>query len=86
MPEQPDEPRQPRKLLTIKDLIDRFSISRASIMRMVDEGTFPRPIKTSAQKLGWRPEDIDRWEASGGRPTRRVKPPRLKKPPKPPER
>lgn len=75
-----DEPQHlpPRKLLTMRDLTERFNVGRKTIMRMLADAAFPPPVRTSSKRLGWRPEDIDRWEAAGGFPPRGTR----KKPPK----
>lgn len=39
-------------------------ISSASVWRKVKEGTFPAPVKISANVTAWRVEDVRAWLAS----------------------
>ena len=36
-------------------------LSRTSIWRQVDRGTFPKPVKLGPRAVGWRASDIEEW-------------------------
>lgn len=36
-------------------------LSRSSIYQMMQDGTFPRPIKLGKRAVGWRAEDLESW-------------------------
>ena len=43
-------------------------ISRSTLWRRVQQGTFPEPVKLSARITAWRAEDVRTWiAAQGGR-------------------
>lgn len=48
-------------ILSRKEVERRTSFSRTSIYRMMGSGTFPRPIRLSANRVGWLESDIDRF-------------------------
>lgn len=39
-------------------------IGRSTIYRMMDAGTFPRPLRIGPGNVRWRRSDIERWKAS----------------------
>lgn len=41
----------------------RTGLSRTTIYRRMEAGTFPRAVPISAGLVGWRETDIDRWVA-----------------------
>ncbi len=46
------------KLLNARDVCATFGISRATLYRRVDDGTFPRPIRFGGA-VRWLPADIE---------------------------
>jgi len=48
-------------ILTRKEVEKTTSISRTSIYRLMQKGQFPKPIRLSANRVGWLAEDIDNW-------------------------
>ncbi|MFM9939431.1 MAG: helix-turn-helix transcriptional regulator [Hyphomicrobiaceae bacterium] len=48
-------------LQSIKEVTSRISISRAQIYRLVDAGTFPRPVKICGGRIAWVKSEIDGW-------------------------
>ncbi len=44
-----------------KQVEARTGLSRSSIYQKVAEGTFRKPIRISAQSVGWLSHDIDEW-------------------------
>ena len=51
--------RQPQVLVFVP-------ISRSTLWRRIQAGTFPRPVKLSARVTVWRAEDVRRWIAAQG--------------------
>lgn len=50
-------------ILRYPDVRARTSLSRSTIERRVQAGTFPAPIKLSPGLLGWYESDINEWIA-----------------------
>ncbi len=48
-------------VLSMNDVVERLGMSRSTINRMVDEGTFPKPTKLGARRIGWRAAAISEW-------------------------
>jgi len=44
-----------------KQVEARTGLSRSAIYQKVAEGTFPKPIRLSAQSVGWLSHEIDDW-------------------------
>ncbi len=51
----------PLKIEKRKQVEARTGLSRSSIYQKVAEGTFPKPIRLSAQSVGWLSHEIDEW-------------------------
>jgi prophage regulatory protein len=49
------------KVLRLRGVLDRTGLSRTTIWRLEEAGTFPRRRKLSAGAVGWMEEEIDRW-------------------------
>lgn len=49
------------QILRRPQLEARLGLARSSIYKMMDEGTFPRPVKLGRRAVGWRSEDIEAW-------------------------
>jgi prophage regulatory protein len=39
----------------------RVSLSRSTVWRKIQEGSFPAPIRLSKGRVGWLENDIERW-------------------------
>lgn len=48
----------------ISRVLERVSLSRSSIYRKVDEGTFPKPVPLGDRAVGWLSTEIDAWIAA----------------------
>jgi prophage regulatory protein len=55
---------QSETLLAINHVVGRTTLSRAFIYDAVRLGTFPAPIKISANRVAWRSSQIDSWIAA----------------------
>lgn len=49
------------RILRLPAVIDRTGLSRSTIYRKMDEGTFPRNIRIAGRCSGWREAAIDEW-------------------------
>lgn len=51
----------PERIVRIKTVLERTGLSRSTMYRKMDNGTFPRNIKLSARCAGWRESAIEAW-------------------------
>lgn len=51
----------PPRLLSIHQVSERVSFSRATIYLKVNTGEFPGPIKISTSRVAWLESDINDW-------------------------
>lgn len=51
-------------LISIKAVTQRTSLSRATINRMVQAGTFPKKRPISPGRRGFRSDEVDAWIAA----------------------
>lgn len=49
------------RLLKLKDVIDMTSLSKASIYRQVNAGTFPMPIRLGPRAVAWIQSELEAW-------------------------
>ena len=55
MPDQPD------RILRLPTVLARTGLSRATLYRKVQAGTFPRQLKIAARCAGWRESAVNDW-------------------------
>ena len=46
------------RLLTLKAVADRTTLSKSAIKRMVREGEFVVPLRLSARRVAWRESEV----------------------------
>jgi len=51
----------PDRILRLNAVLDRTGLSRSTLYRKVDEGTFPRQLKLNTRCTGWRESAINDW-------------------------
>ncbi len=51
----------PDKILRLRTVLERTGLSRSTIYRKIEEGTFPRQVRISEHCCGWRESDLNRW-------------------------
>jgi prophage regulatory protein len=51
------------RLLRMQEVTKLVSISRATIYRYLNAGSFPAPIRIGARRVAWRASDINGWFA-----------------------
>ncbi|MCW1382870.1 AlpA family transcriptional regulator [Novosphingobium sp. KCTC 2891] len=49
------------KIIRLKTVLARTGLSRSTMYRKIDEGTFPPQVKISIHGVGWRESAINRW-------------------------
>jgi len=49
------------RILRLKAVLDRTGLSRSTLYRKIELGTFPAQVRISERCIGWRESDIDRW-------------------------
>lgn len=51
----------PDRILRLKAVLDRTGLSRSTMYRKMQEGTFPQSLQISARCKGWRESAISAW-------------------------
>ena len=54
----------PGRIFGIADVQRETSLSRTTIWRRIQDGSFPRPIPLGARRKGWPEREIEAWKAS----------------------
>lgn len=52
---------QPDRILRIRTVLQRTSLSRSTLYRKIREGSFPKQVRISVHGAGWRESAISRW-------------------------
>ena len=50
-----------RTMLQMRDVTRLTGLSKSTIKRQVVAGTFPKPLKLSARRLGWLAQEVNAW-------------------------
>jgi prophage regulatory protein len=61
----------PDRIIRLSTVLSRSGLSRSTVYRKMDEGTFPPKVKLSLNGVGWRESELNRWIANpvGYRPS-----------------
>ena len=51
----------PDRILRIKTVLERTGLSRSTMYRKMQNGTFPRNVQISTRCAGWRESAISAW-------------------------
>ena len=51
----------PDRIIRISTVLDRTGLSRSTLYRKVQDGTFPKQIKLSDRCAGWRESAVIAW-------------------------
>lgn len=54
-------PDTPDRILRIKAVLERTGLSRATMYRKMQSGTFPKNIQISTRCTGWRESAVNAW-------------------------
>lgn len=52
---------QPDRILRLPVVLDRTGLSRSTLYRKVQAGTFPRQVRIAARCAGWRESAVNAW-------------------------
>ncbi len=53
----------PDRILRMRTILERTGLSRSTVYRKMQEGTFPQKVKLSEHCCGWRESELNRWMA-----------------------
>jgi len=51
----------PDRFLRLDAVLDRTGLSRSTLYRKVEEGTFPAQVRIASRCVGWRESAINDW-------------------------
>lgn len=51
----------PDRFLRLDSVLDRTGLSRSTLYRKVEEGTFPAQVRIASRCVGWRESAINDW-------------------------
>jgi prophage regulatory protein len=51
----------PNRILRLSSVLERTGLSRSTLYRKIEQGSFPRQVRISELCIGWRDSDIERW-------------------------
>jgi prophage regulatory protein len=54
---------EPDRILRIRTVLQRTGLSRSTLYRKIQDGSFPRQVQISVHGAGWRESAISRWIA-----------------------
>ena len=54
----------PDRIIRLHTVLDRTGLSRSTLYRKMNEGTFPRQVKLGEHSAGWHESAISRWVKS----------------------
>ena len=54
-------PSKPERILRLERVLERTGLSRSTLYRKVNSGTFPRQLKISVRCAGWRETEVEEW-------------------------
>lgn len=49
------------RILRLRAVLDRTGLSRSTLYRKIQEGTFPRQIRIGVRCAGWRESAVNEW-------------------------
>jgi prophage regulatory protein len=52
---------RPERILRIRTVLERTGLSRSTLYRRIESGTFPRQIKIAERCAGWRESAVNEW-------------------------
>lgn len=51
----------PDRILRLNTVLDRTGLSRATLYRKIQDGTFPGQVRIAARCAGWRESAVNEW-------------------------
>ncbi len=52
---------QPRRVLSIREVCSRLSVSRSTLWRLTRAGDLPEPIRLSPNRVGFEEAELNHW-------------------------
>jgi prophage regulatory protein len=52
---------EPDRILRIRTVLQRTGLSRSTLYRKIQDGSFPRQVQISVHGAGWRESAINHW-------------------------
>ncbi len=52
---------EPDRIIRLKTVLYRSGLSRSTVYRKMQDGTFPPRIKVNINGIGWRESELNRW-------------------------
>ena len=52
------------RILRLPEVSQAIGLSRSTIFRLVQAGSFPPSVKLTARTIGWHSKDIENWIAA----------------------
>lgn len=49
------------RILNEEEVVDMTALSKSTILRLENDGHFPKRLKISKRRVGWRLSDIQTW-------------------------
>lgn len=49
------------RILRLKGVLDQTGLSRSTLYRKIERGTFPKQLRISERCIGWRESDVEQW-------------------------
>lgn len=49
------------RLIRLKEVQHRVSVSRSTIYRWMSEGRFPKPVSLGSRSVAWSADEVDHW-------------------------
>ncbi len=49
------------RILRLKAVLERTGLSRSTLYRKIQEGTFPPQVRIAARCVGWRESAVSEW-------------------------
>lgn len=54
-------PQSPNRILRLREVLTRTGLSRSTLYRKLDDGTFPERVHISRRCIGWHESTINTW-------------------------
>lgn len=54
------------KIIRWPEVKERVALSRTTVWRLIQQGTFPAPVKLTDRLVGWREAEIASWLSDRG--------------------
>ena len=51
----------PVRILRLSMVLDRTGLSRSTLYELMEDGSFPRPVRLGARAVGWIEAEVDEW-------------------------